>query len=138
MSQFLRDAAVDPEGSKPLYLQVEEAVEASIRDNGLKPGDQIPSPTALAKTLPVSELTVRRASSPDPTPFSESIAGDSSRISCRSDNCQRGGWVMRFHERQDDAALLVDGQPAALESGRGDRDLFAPRHCWTATILIDS
>ena len=61
MSQFLRDIAVDPDGPTPLYLQVEKAVETSIRENGLKPGDQIPSPSSLAKTLPVSELTVRRA-----------------------------------------------------------------------------
>jgi len=53
--------ALDVADTRPLYRQVEDYIESLIHNDGLKPGEAIPSLTHLARTLGVNGLTVRRA-----------------------------------------------------------------------------
>lgn len=45
----------------PLYIQLKEAIRASITDGQLKSGDQIPTESELSEEYSVSRITVRKA-----------------------------------------------------------------------------
>ncbi len=46
---------------KPLYMQLDDILRAYIQDNGLKPGDVMPSEHELIAHFGVSQMTVRQA-----------------------------------------------------------------------------
>ena len=52
---------IDKNREKPLYLQIEEALEQRIRSGELKAGDRIPTEKELLDEFGVSIITVRRA-----------------------------------------------------------------------------
>ena len=52
---------LDREGPLPLYFQLREALQADIRDRGLKPGDRLPTEQELERRYGVSRSTIRQA-----------------------------------------------------------------------------
>jgi len=51
----------EPDETKPLYLQISDAIEESIRTDRLAVGQRMPSDKALARDLQISPLTVAKA-----------------------------------------------------------------------------
>lgn len=51
---------MNTEGSQPLYLQLKDHIKQRIDMGDLKPGEKIPSETALVKKYNVSRVTVRK------------------------------------------------------------------------------
>lgn len=49
------------ESGKPLYIQIRNSIEKAIKSGALKPGDQLPPVTSLARDIGVTHSTVRRA-----------------------------------------------------------------------------
>lgn len=45
----------------PVYAQVREQIQTQINNKTLKPGDTLPSPTALAQKLSVDKGEIQRA-----------------------------------------------------------------------------
>ncbi|KAA5836018.1 GntR family transcriptional regulator [Saccharopolyspora hirsuta] len=52
---------LDPKNPQPPYLQIAEDLLSAVRDGKLKPGDQLPSYSALARDYGVAVGTVRSA-----------------------------------------------------------------------------
>ena len=52
---------LNKQSDKPLYAQLDEIIQAYIQDNGLKPGDPLPTENDLIKRFDVSRMTVRIA-----------------------------------------------------------------------------
>lgn len=52
---------LDPDDTRPQYLQVADVFRAAIRDNHLRPGEKLPSHAAVADDFAVSVGTVKRA-----------------------------------------------------------------------------
>ncbi len=46
---------------KPLYVQIRDQLEQAVIQKELNPGDKLPSVTALAKKIGVTQATIRRA-----------------------------------------------------------------------------
>jgi len=55
------DITIDRESDTPLYAQIRESLQTAIEKKELKPGQQLPPVTALAKNLGVTQTTIRRA-----------------------------------------------------------------------------
>jgi DNA-binding transcriptional MocR family regulator len=53
--------SIDRESESPLYAQIRDALQADIQNGTLNPGDRLPTVTALAKQLGVTQATIRRA-----------------------------------------------------------------------------
>lgn len=53
--------AIDKESDTPLYIQIRDLIQAAIRSGELSPGDRLPSVSALAKEIGVTQATIRRA-----------------------------------------------------------------------------
>jgi 2-aminoadipate transaminase len=51
---------IKPDGAKPIYRQIEEALREAIDNGNLKPGDRVPSVADLAEELKVNKLTVHK------------------------------------------------------------------------------
>lgn len=47
--------------NQPLYIQLRDMIKGQIESGILKPGDKVPSETALQKSFNVSRVTVRKA-----------------------------------------------------------------------------
>jgi DNA-binding transcriptional MocR family regulator len=52
---------INRESGNPLYTQIRDIIAKAIQTGSLKPGDQLPPVTALAKDLGVTHATIRRA-----------------------------------------------------------------------------
>ncbi|NOX34440.1 MAG: PLP-dependent aminotransferase family protein [Deltaproteobacteria bacterium] len=52
---------IDKKADSPLYVQIRDRVKQAIFDKELKPGDKLPSVTAFAKKVGVTQATIRRA-----------------------------------------------------------------------------
>jgi DNA-binding transcriptional MocR family regulator len=55
------DISIDKSLKIPLYAQIREAIEHEIKEGLLKPGERLPTVTALAKEIGVTQTTIRRA-----------------------------------------------------------------------------
>lgn len=55
------DIQIDKTSDKPLYTQIRDALQAAIQSGSLRPGDRLPTVTALSKQLGVTAATIRRA-----------------------------------------------------------------------------
>jgi DNA-binding transcriptional MocR family regulator len=55
------DIKINRESGQPLYMQIRNAIETAIKKGTLKPGDQLPPVTKLARDIGVTHSTVRRA-----------------------------------------------------------------------------
>lgn len=53
--------SVDKKSDTPLYIQIRSGIEDAIQSKELKPGDKLPSVAGLAKSIGVTQATVRRA-----------------------------------------------------------------------------
>jgi GntR family transcriptional regulator len=53
--------SIDPEGSQPLYQQLQRAIRDAIEKRVLGPDDALPSERQLAADLGISRITVRKA-----------------------------------------------------------------------------
>jgi DNA-binding transcriptional regulator YhcF (GntR family)/predicted enzyme related to lactoylglutathione lyase len=54
-------AGLDPDDSRPPYVQVAAALRASIRNGALQPGGKLPSGSELAQRYGVARMTVQNA-----------------------------------------------------------------------------
>ncbi len=52
---------LNPDDSRPAYLQIADAIRESIRAGELGPGDQIPSTAELMSSFDVANMTVQNA-----------------------------------------------------------------------------
>ncbi|MEN9229458.1 MAG: GntR family transcriptional regulator [Thermostichus sp. DG02_5_bins_236] len=52
---------LDRDSSQPMYLQIQDRLQALIQSGSLLPGERLPSIRTLAKTLQVNKLTVIEA-----------------------------------------------------------------------------
>lgn len=52
---------IDREADTPLYMQIRDRIIAAVQSAELTPGDKLPSVSALAKEIGVTQATVRRA-----------------------------------------------------------------------------
>lgn len=52
---------VELKGTKPVYMQVREQIEAQIRNKTVGPGESLPSPVALSQKLSVDRGEIQRA-----------------------------------------------------------------------------
>ena len=52
---------IDLKSSKPIYVQIEEGIQAAIASGVYKPGERVPSTRELAVKLKVNPNTVQRA-----------------------------------------------------------------------------
>lgn len=52
---------IELKGTRPVYLQVREQVEAQIRNKTVGPGDSLPSPASLSQKLSVDKGEIQRA-----------------------------------------------------------------------------
>ncbi len=52
---------VSKNSGEPLFIQIRDAIEKAITKGALKPGEQLPAVTALAKDIGVTHSTIRRA-----------------------------------------------------------------------------
>lgn len=52
---------IRPKSSEPIYVQIYDAIVASIASGELSPGDVLPSSRVLAKDLHVNYLTVNKS-----------------------------------------------------------------------------
>lgn len=55
------EITVDKKADKPLYAQIRDALQRAIQEGTLKPGDRLPTVTAFAKEVGVTQATIRRA-----------------------------------------------------------------------------
>src|SRR3954462_11796533 len=52
---------LDPEGSQPLYQQLQRAIREAIENHQLAPEDALPAERQIAADLSISRITVRKA-----------------------------------------------------------------------------
>lgn len=52
---------IDKDSDTPLYIQIRDLIQQAIRNGQLNPGDRLPSVSALAKEIGVTQATIRRA-----------------------------------------------------------------------------
>lgn len=52
---------IQPKTIAPIYVQVRDQIESQIKNNNIASGEQLPSPTQLAKKLAVDAGEVQRA-----------------------------------------------------------------------------
>jgi 2-aminoadipate transaminase len=57
----LMNYQIDKTSDVPLYIQIRNAIEKGVEKGDLKPGDKLPSVIDLAKTIGVTQATIRRA-----------------------------------------------------------------------------
>jgi DNA-binding transcriptional MocR family regulator len=55
------DLSIDKSSKTPLYAQIRDAIEHEIKQGSLKPGERLPTVSALAKEIGVTQATIRRA-----------------------------------------------------------------------------
>ncbi len=52
---------IKKDSGEPLYIQIRNAIEDAVKKGNLKPGDQLPAVTTLAREIGVTHSTIRRA-----------------------------------------------------------------------------
>lgn len=52
---------IDKKSGKPLYMQIRDRIQQAIHNSELSPGDKLPTVTAFAKQVGVTQATIRRA-----------------------------------------------------------------------------
>ncbi len=52
---------ISKDSGEPLYMQIRNAIENAVKKGDLKPGDQLPAVTTLARDIGVTHSTIRRA-----------------------------------------------------------------------------
>ena len=52
---------LDKKSGKPLYVQIRDQVNQAIENGAVKPGDKLPTVAAFAKSVGVTQATIRRA-----------------------------------------------------------------------------
>lgn len=52
---------IDKNSEQPLYIQIRDAIQREIQDEHLKSGERLPTVTAFAEQLGVTQATIRRA-----------------------------------------------------------------------------
>jgi 2-aminoadipate transaminase len=55
------EITVDKKAEKPLYAQIRDVLQTAIQEETLKPGDRLPTVSAFAKEVGVTQATIRRA-----------------------------------------------------------------------------
>jgi len=81
------EISIERDSEIPLYVQIRDAIQAEIQAERLRAGDRLPTVTALAKQIGVTQATIRRAFE------------DLSNAGCLESHVGRGTFI-----RQPDAA----------------------------------